>query len=342
MPELVRGRAVQTDYLRYFIDVATLGSMSSAAKKNFMTPQGISRSIAALESELGCELFQRGRNKVTLTKFGEMLLDDARAMVESENNMRRTVLELTNAQLQKKRLQFVCYSSPIFFDTPLFFPVTGISYAQYGKVQFLQRNTPEVVSLLLDSARIRQDETVIAGGLGLFSLFADENEQIIGSLVDAGYEYRPFLQTSDYVLVPFYSSEALAETLTNAEIRSHRLAVASTGGMERAISRHIGADCIFVSSGDSAYRSYLCRMGEALTFVPGISLVFGVPEGTVVVPMAQPYTIEIGFAARRSAFEESVLADSIARLHEFYAKHQDEGLFTLLDGTLESSMVGKI
>ena len=72
---------MQTDYLRYFIDVATLGSMSSAAKKNFMTPQGISRSIAALESELGCELFQRGRNKVTLTKFGEMLLDDARALL---------------------------------------------------------------------------------------------------------------------------------------------------------------------------------------------------------------------------------------------------------------------
>ena len=26
---------MQTDYVRYFIDVATLGSMSAAAKKNF-------------------------------------------------------------------------------------------------------------------------------------------------------------------------------------------------------------------------------------------------------------------------------------------------------------------
>ena len=70
--------SMQTDYVRYFIDVATLGSMSAAAKKNFMSPQGISRSIAALESELGCELFLRDSNKVTLTTFGERLLEDAR------------------------------------------------------------------------------------------------------------------------------------------------------------------------------------------------------------------------------------------------------------------------
>ena len=35
---VLRWIAMQTDYLRYFIDVVTLGSMSSAAKKNYMTP----------------------------------------------------------------------------------------------------------------------------------------------------------------------------------------------------------------------------------------------------------------------------------------------------------------
>ena len=80
---------MQTDYLRYFIDVATLGSMSSAAKKNYMSPQGISRSIAKLEAELGCELFQRDSNKVTLSPYGERLLDDARKLIEHENNIRQ-------------------------------------------------------------------------------------------------------------------------------------------------------------------------------------------------------------------------------------------------------------
>lgn len=320
---------MQTDYLRYFIDVATLGSMSAAAKKNFMSPQGISRSISALETELGCELFQRDSNKVTLTRFGEHMLEDARELVAHENRIRRTVLELNSDALKKRRTQFTCYSSPIFFDTPLFFPMTGFNIALYGKVQFLQRSTPHVVDLLVDAARVMQPEIVVAGGLGLFDLFDDENATMVQRLVDAGYEYRPFMRTQDYVLVPAFSTLANAQELTKAEIRSHNLAVAATGGMERAISRHIGSDSIYVSSGDSSFRSHLCRMGEALTFVPGASLMFGTPEGTVAVPMADPYTIEIGFAARPSAFDDGVLADAIERLTAFYSQYQDEGAFEL-------------
>ena len=330
---------MQTDYLRYFIDVVTLGSMNAAAKKNFMTPQGISRSISALESELGCELFLRDSNKVTLTPFGEKLLEHSRVLVDAEREMRRTIISLQSERLKSKPRQFICYSSPIFFDTPLFFPVSGLGTLHHARVQFLQRSTPDVAKILLDNADMLSDDAVIAGGLGLFSLFYDENEKIVRSLLDAGYEYRPFLQTHDYVLVPSYSTLAQATSLTNAEIRSHRLAVAASGGMERAISRHIGPDSIYASSGDSAYRAYLCRMGEALTFVPGVSLIFGVPEGTVAVPMQTPYTIEVGFAAKKDAFRESVLADAIERLFNFYEKNEDEGAFKLLDGTLTSSMV---
>jgi len=330
---------MQTDYLRYFIDVATLGSMNSAAKKNYMSPQGISRSIAALESELGCQLFQRNSNKVTLTPFGERLLVEAHRLIEDEKEMRRSVLELQAESLKKRKIQFTCYLSPVFFDTPLLFPASGLNTAVYGKVQFLQRSTPSVIDHLLDAARMAHPNFVFAGGLGLFDLFADENTAMIRKLADAGYQYRPFMHMSDFVLVPACSSFANEESLTKVQIRSHPLAVAASGGMERAITRHIGSDSIYVSSGDSAYRSRLCRMGEALTFVPGVSLVFGVPEGTVAVPMAEPYTIEVGFAAPASAFGDGVLADAINRLTEFYSKYHIEGAYELLDGSLASSIV---
>ena len=330
---------MRTDYLRYFIDVVTLGSMSAAAKKNFMTPQGISRSISALEADLGCELLRRDSNRVAPTRLGESLLGDARELVEREGRIRRTVLEFNSESLKKSKEHFVCYSSPIFFDTPLFFPASGTSTAIYGKVQFLQRSTPHVVDLLVEAAQFARTDIVVAGGLGLFDLFPDENTQILRRLINAGYEYRPLIRTHDYVLVPSYSTLAGAKALSKAEIRANRMAVASGGGMERAISRHIGEESIYVSSGDSAYRSHLCRMGEAITFVPGTSLVFGEPEGTVAVPMKEPYVIEIGFAARRRTFEEGVLADVIARLRDFYSKNRIEDAFDLLDQTLASSMV---
>lgn len=329
---------MQTDYLRYFIDVATLGSMNAAAKKNFMTPQGVSRSITALESELGCELFRRDSNRVTLTRYGKTLLENAREVINHENEMRRTVLELHTERMQKRTQHFTFYSSPIFFDTQLFFPTAGLGTAHYGKVQFLQRSTPHVVDLLVEASRITQPEIVITGGLGLFDLFEGENERALRMLADAGYEYHPFMHTHDYVLVPAFSPLAEEEALSKATIGSYPLAVAASGGMERAVSRHIGADSIYVSSGDSNYRSHLCRMGEALTFVPGLSLAFGVPEGTVAVPMQEPYTIEIGFAGRASAFREGMLADIINRLRTFYAQNQRDDAYTLLDGSRTSSL----
>ena len=329
---------MQTDYLRYFIDVATFGSMSAAAKKNFMSPQGISRSISALESELGCELFQRDSNKVTLTHFGERLLLDARKLVAQENDLRRSVIGMQSEQLKKSRMHFICYSSHIFFETPLFFPVAGFGFAPYGKVQFFQRSTSDVIDLLADAARVTQPEIVIAGGLGFIDLFADENAQQIQRLIDAGYEYRPLIHTQDYVLVPEYSTLARKAVLSKTEIRSHRLAVAAGGVMERAITRHIGSDSIYVSAADGAFRANLCRMGDAITFVPGISLVFGTPEGTVAVPMEEPYTIEIGFAARTDSFESGVLAEVIERLSSFYERYQDDGTFNLLDVNQASSL----
>ena len=306
--------------------------MSAAAKKNYMSPQGISRSIAALENELGCSLFRRDSNKVTLTPYGERLLGDAHLILEHEGSMRRLVGELHGETLRKRRIQFTCYGSPIFFDTPLFFPVAGLNMAMYKKVQFLQRSTPKVVELLLDAARTAHPDFIFAGGLGFYDLFADEGAAMVKRLEEAGYVYRPFMHTCDYVLVPAYSSFATDKKLTRSQIRSHPLSVAASGGMERAITRHIGSDSIFVSSGDSLFRSYLCRMGEALTFVPGLSLVFGVPEGTVAIPMQEPYTIEIGFAAPRKAFREGALADALQRVRQIDLRQGRPGKGLVLDG----------
>lgn len=330
---------MQTDYLRYFVDVATLGSMNAAAKKNYMSPQGISRSISALEGELGCPLFQRDSNKVTLTAYGERLLRDAHRLLDDEKQMRLSVSELRGESLRKRKIQFTGYFSPIFFDTPLLFPASGLNTAIYGKVQFFQRSTPEIVKLLIDSVPLAHPNFVFAGGVGLIDLFPEENSHVARKLTEAGYEYRPFMHTHDYVLVPAYSPFANEECLTKMQIRSHPLAVAANGAMERAITRHIGSDSIYVSSGDSAYRSRLCRMGEALTFVPGLSLAFGVPEGTVAVSMEEPYTVEVGFVAHSSAFKEGILADIVERLTEYYSKYQVEGAYRLLDGTLEDSIV---
>lgn len=83
---------MQTNYLRHFIAVAEKGTISAAAASCFITPQGLSRSISALESELGCPLFEKSYKGMALTEFGRVLLPEAYAIVAAEKRM----IELSN------------------------------------------------------------------------------------------------------------------------------------------------------------------------------------------------------------------------------------------------------
>lgn len=329
---------MQSDYLRYFIDVAALGSMSSAAKKNHMTPQGISRSISALESELGCELFQRDSNKVMLTRIGEEVLGYARQLVNMEQDMRLAVVELQSKRVEKKKTYFTCYGSPVFFDTPLLFPISGLASAHYGSARFIQRDTADVVKLLVKAARSTRADIVTVGGLGFSDLFPDASARFLQELLNSGFEYRPFMHTNDYVLVPEYSPLARARALSADDLHSYRMAVPTDDEMERAITKRFGSERLYVAASDSAFRMRLARLGEALTLVPGFSLAFSLPEGTVAVPLSDPYTLEIGFASRKAAFEDGMLADIIERLTAFYGQHEKAGTYRLLDASQENSL----
>lgn len=58
----------------YFCDIAATGSFSAAARLAKVPVSSLSRSIQALESELGTELLKRSTRHVTLTEIGRLYL----------------------------------------------------------------------------------------------------------------------------------------------------------------------------------------------------------------------------------------------------------------------------
>jgi DNA-binding transcriptional LysR family regulator len=90
--------------LRYFHEVARLGSIRKAADRFHVAASAISRQIAQLEQELDAPLFERSKTGVKLTSAGEILtrqttrmfrdLDRARGEIDDLRGLRRGEVHL--------------------------------------------------------------------------------------------------------------------------------------------------------------------------------------------------------------------------------------------------------
>ena len=83
-----REASVEFEQLRQLDAIAREGTFSAAAEALHTSQPSISRSMRALERELGCELFRRTRNRVELNDEGRRALSHARAILAEERRMR--------------------------------------------------------------------------------------------------------------------------------------------------------------------------------------------------------------------------------------------------------------
>ena len=73
--------------LRHLIALAQTGSFSRAAQAQFLTQPALSRSIRALEDELGMPLFDRVGRRIELTAFGRATLERARLLISDADEL---------------------------------------------------------------------------------------------------------------------------------------------------------------------------------------------------------------------------------------------------------------
>ena len=80
----------------YFIEVARQGNMSRAAEALFVSQPALSLQIKRLEEELGCELFLREPQGVSLTEQGNIFFASAADVAESWGRFENTTRLLKN------------------------------------------------------------------------------------------------------------------------------------------------------------------------------------------------------------------------------------------------------
>src|SRR5215469_17036802 len=80
--------------LRAFRVLARTGSFTQTARELHLTQSGISHSMKALETEIGCRLLDRLGKKIVLTQAGEQLLKHAEKILSEMQTARESLAQL--------------------------------------------------------------------------------------------------------------------------------------------------------------------------------------------------------------------------------------------------------
>src|SRR6476619_6425481 len=80
--------------VRAFCVLARTGSFTQTARELHLTQSGVSHSIKALETDIGCRLLDRLGKKVVLTQAGEQLLHHATKILQEMENARESLAHL--------------------------------------------------------------------------------------------------------------------------------------------------------------------------------------------------------------------------------------------------------
>ena len=73
---------MEINYLKEFVVLAQTGNFMEAAELLYVSQSTLSKHIKSIEVELGVSLFDRTTRKVTISKFGQLLLPYAQQISE--------------------------------------------------------------------------------------------------------------------------------------------------------------------------------------------------------------------------------------------------------------------
>lgn len=117
--------------LRTFLLAAEKRNFAQVARELDMTPAAVTRAIAALEAELGVQLFVRTTRQVSLTTDGAIFAAQIQPAVKTLEDARREVMNAHKADEGRLRI-----SAPTWFGKAVLPPILSGFKERYPKMSF--------------------------------------------------------------------------------------------------------------------------------------------------------------------------------------------------------------
>ncbi|NKK70361.1 LysR family transcriptional regulator [Rhizobium leguminosarum bv. viciae] len=117
--------------LRTFLLAAEKLNFAQVARELDMTPAAVTRAIAALEEDLGVQLFVRTTRQVSLTTDGAIFAAQIQPAVQALDNARKDVMNTHKADHGRLRI-----SAPTWFGRQVLPPILSAFKERYPKISF--------------------------------------------------------------------------------------------------------------------------------------------------------------------------------------------------------------
>lgn len=131
--------------MRCFLEVAGCLSFTAAANRLYMTQQAVTKQIAALERDLGVQLFIRSTRSVALTPAGQSLRNDWISIHRQLNDSIRRARRIADGDQARLSVGLLSILSREHITVPL----TELLFRSFPEIQFEFR--------LLDFIRLRNE-----------------------------------------------------------------------------------------------------------------------------------------------------------------------------------------
>jgi len=103
---------VTLNELKYLVAVAHERNFGRAAQKCFVSQPALSVAVQKLEEELGTQVFERGKNEVTITPVGERIVEQAQRVLEEAARVREIAQAGSNQLVGTLRLGVIYTVAP--------------------------------------------------------------------------------------------------------------------------------------------------------------------------------------------------------------------------------------
>ncbi|MCD8331722.1 MAG: LysR family transcriptional regulator [Oscillospiraceae bacterium] len=96
--------------MKQFITIEKNKSMRKASEELFLSQSALSHNLKKLEDELGCQLFDRTRQQLTLNTYGEIMLRHSQHIIEELKEAKQEITKEKIRQAQKLRIGVYAYA----------------------------------------------------------------------------------------------------------------------------------------------------------------------------------------------------------------------------------------